>query len=325
MAPNSSRFHRFLSLAFVLVMIANSGVAEQAQYPTRPVKLIVPLPAGSGPDLRHRLIGQYLTQLWGQQMIVENRPGGGGLIGTRSALAGEPDGYTLLVGLASVYTILPAQNDKLPFDVNNDLTPIGLTSNEGMVIATSSKLGVSALPEFIELARKRPHELIIGTNPAGSLPHLAAKLFVDVTGAPIAVVPYSTGGTNEAIRDILGGRVHAVIDGMPALKGNIESGALKPLAIMSRDRAADLPLASQYIPGLTAMGWQALTVQKGVPEPIVTKLTADLQTVLANPELQERLLQTGSPFRPLWGPELKNFIEAEENLWWPLVKKYGAN
>jgi tripartite-type tricarboxylate transporter receptor subunit TctC len=322
-----TKYMRFLkSLVFIVgVMAADSLAAQQAQYPTRPVKLIVPLPAGSGPDLRHRLIGQYLTQVWGQQVVVENRPGGGGLIGTRAALAGDPDGYTLLVGLASVYTILPAQNDKLSFDVNKELIPIGLTSNEGMVIAASSKLDVTTLPELVELAKKRPNELIIGTNPAGSLPHLAAKLFVEVSGAAMAVVPYSTGGTNEAIRDILGGRVQVVIDGMPALKSNIEAGVLTPLAIMSRDPSSDLPLASQFFPGLTAMGWQALTVRKGTPEAIQSKLTVDLQRVLANPELQKRLLQIGSPFRSLSGTELRSFIEDEEKLWWPVVKKYGAN
>src|SRR5262249_21656777 len=139
----------------VTAMIASGfgfSVAKTASaelYPTRPVKLIVPLPAGSGPDVRHRLIAQALTQLWGQQVVVENRPGGGGLIGTRAALGEAPDGYTLLAALASVYMILPAQNEKLPFDVNSDMIPIGLTAYEGLVFACSPKLGVSSLPEFI--------------------------------------------------------------------------------------------------------------------------------------------------------------------------------
>ena len=118
-----------------------AGLASAQSYPTRPVRMVLPLPAGSAPDVRHRLIAQALSQLWGQQVIVENRPGGGGLIGTRAALAEEPNGYTLLVGLASVYMILPAQNDKLPFDVNEDMVPIGLTALEGLVFACSPKIG----------------------------------------------------------------------------------------------------------------------------------------------------------------------------------------
>jgi tripartite-type tricarboxylate transporter receptor subunit TctC len=324
---NATR-RRFITQTVAMSVVGCSdALAQQPQYPTHPVKIIVPLPAGSGPDLRHRLIGQYLGQLWGQQTIVENRPGGGGLIATRAALAGSPDGYTLLVGLASVYTILPAQNEKLPFDVNSDLIPIGLTSNEGMVIAASPKLGINSLLELIEVAKKKPDELIIGTNPAGSLPHLAAKLFVDVSGAPMRVVPYSTGGTNDAIRDIMGGRVHAVIDGVIALKSGIEAGSLQPLAIMSHEPLRTLPsvpVASNIIPGLTALGWQSLVAPKGTPEPVVRKLTEDLQTVLANPELQRRLLETGSPFQPRSGAALRRFIDDEEKLWWPLVKKYGA-
>jgi tripartite-type tricarboxylate transporter receptor subunit TctC len=171
-----------LLVAF-LVLPFREGTAQDPHYPTHPVKLIVPLPAGSGPDIRHRLIGEHLSQRWGQQIVVENRPGGGGVIGTKAALNNQPDGYTLLVGLASVYTILPVQNDKLSFNVNTDLIPIGLTSNEGMVIAASSMLGVESLPELIELAKKRPDQLIIGTNPAGSLPHLTGRLFVDVSGS----------------------------------------------------------------------------------------------------------------------------------------------
>src|SRR5262249_10519005 len=124
--------------------LATQPALAQA-YPTRPVKIIVPLPAGSAPDVRHRLIAQALTQLWGQQVIVENRPGGGGIIGTRAMLGDQPDGHTLLAALASIYMILPAQNEKLPFDVNKDMIAVGLTAFEGLVMACSPKLGVSSL------------------------------------------------------------------------------------------------------------------------------------------------------------------------------------
>jgi hypothetical protein len=126
--------------------------ASAQTYPTRPVKMVVPLPPGSAPDVRHRLIAQALTQLWAQQVIVENRPGGGGIIGTRAVLGEQPDGYTLLAALASIYMILPAQQENLPFDVNRDMIPIGLTAYEGLVMACSPKLGVNSLAEFIALA-----------------------------------------------------------------------------------------------------------------------------------------------------------------------------
>src|SRR3954471_13601405 len=152
--------------------IAAARSASAQTYPARPVKMIVPLPAGSAPDVRHRLIAQALTQLWGQQVIVENRPGGGGIIGTRAVLGEQPDGYTLLAALASIYMILPAQQENLPFNVNKDMILIGFTGNGGPVVASWPKLGVSSLAEFIALAKKMPVKLDIGTNPAGSLPHI---------------------------------------------------------------------------------------------------------------------------------------------------------
>ena len=308
------------------VGLAIGQPASAQTYPTRPVKIIVPLPAGSAPDVRHRLIAQALTQLWGQQVIVENRPGGGGIIGTRALLGDQPDGHTLLAALASIYMILPAQNEKLPFDVNTDMIPIGLTAYEGLVMACSPKLGVNSLAEFIALAKKMPDKLVIGTNPAGSLPHITAKLFVDLTKTGVAVVPYSTGGTADAIRDIMGGRVHAVIDGWASLRGGIESKDLTPLAILSPKPIAmlpNLPVGAATVPGFTSIGWQALTARRGTPEPIVQILGDSLRKVLDDPQLQKRLEDTGPEFQPLYGAELTRFIQDEQKFWLPLAKKYS--
>jgi tripartite-type tricarboxylate transporter receptor subunit TctC len=308
------------------VGLAIGQPASAQTYPTRPVKIIVPLPPGSAPDVRHRLIAQALTQLWGQQVIVENRPGGGGIIGTRALLSDQPDGHTLLAALASIYMILPAQHEKLPFDVNTDMIPIGLTAYEGLVMACSPKLGVKSLAGFIALAKKMPDKLVIGTNPAGSLPHITAKLFVDLTKTGVAVVPYSTGGTADAIRDIMGGRVHAVIDGWASLRGGIESKDLTPLAILSPKPVAmlpNLPAAAATVPGFTSIGWQALTARRGTPETVVRVLGDSLRKVLADPQLQKRLEDTGPEFQPLYGAELTRFIQDEQKFWLPLAKKYA--
>ena len=307
------------------VAVGQAGLAQT--YPTRPVKMIVPLPPGSAPDVRHRLIAQGLTEVLGQQVFVENRPGAGGMIGTRAFLGEPADGHTLFAALASIYMILPAQHEKLPFDVNNDMVPIGLTAHEGLVMGCSPKLGVKSLAEFIALAKRTPDKLAIGTNPVGSLPHISAKLFVDLTGTAITVVPYSTGGTSEAIRDILGGRVHAVIDGLASLRGSIDSGDLAPLAILSKGPAAslpNLPPALETVPGFSAIGWQALTVRRGTPDSITRVLENSLRKVLDDPQLQKRLQETGPEFQPLYGTELTQFIEAEQKFWLPLAKKYAT-
>jgi tripartite-type tricarboxylate transporter receptor subunit TctC len=194
----------------------------------------------------------------------------------------------------------------MPVDVNRDLIPVALLGNEGLLIAVPPKLGVSTLAELIALAKKEPEKIIIGTNPAGTLPHMAARLLINLSKAPMTVLPYATGGTNEAIRDILGGRIHVVVEGRPGLKGVL---------------APDLPTAAETVPGLTAMGWQALVAPKGTPTPIVRQLVDDLRRALEAPDVRARMGHTGTPFRPMFSAELASFIEAEQRLWWPIVKE----
>jgi len=321
---NTRRLALFAPLTIAIGAMACGLAAAQDKYPSGPVKIINPLPAGSSPDVTIRMVAEQLTKMWGQQVVVENRPGGGGLIGAQAVLAAAPDGYTLFAAGGSTFTILPAQKDKLPVDVNRDLIPIALTGKGGFLLAVSPKLGVNSLAELIALAKKDPHTIVIGTNPAGTLPHLAARLLVELSKTPFTVLPYSTGGTNEAIRDILGGRVHAVIETRSGLKGALDSGDLKALAIMSSERHEkfpDLPVAAETVPGLTAIGWQALVAPKGTPQAIIDQLRGDLLKALQDPHLQARFEQIGGmPFRPMPVADLIRFIEAEQKLWWPIVK-----
>jgi tripartite-type tricarboxylate transporter receptor subunit TctC len=324
---DTRRLALFAPLTIAVGVMGCSLAMAQDKYPSRPVKIINPLPAGSSPDVTVRIVAEQLTKMWGQQVVVENRPGGGGLIGAQAVLAAAPDGYTLLAAPASTFVILPAQKDKLPVDVNRDLVPIGLTAKGGFLLAVSPKLGVNSLAELIALARKDPHTIVIGTNPAGTLPHLAARLLVELSKAPFTVLPYSTGGTNEAIRDILGARVHAVIETRSGLKGALDSGDLKALAIMSGERHEkfpDLPAAAETVPGLTAVGWQALVAPKGTPEAIIDQLREDLLKALQDPHLQTRFEQMGTIFRPMLTTDLIRFIEAEQKLWWSIVKGAGS-
>ena len=298
-------------------------VACAESYPTRPVRFVVPLPAGSSPDITARVIAEQLANTWAQAVVVENRPGGGGIIATQAVLSAIPDGYTLLFAVASIFTVLPAQREKPRFDVNRDLTPIALTANNGMVIAVSSKLGINTLGELITMAKREPDKVIIGTNPAGSLPHLAAILLARLSQAPFVVVP-STGGTNLAITEIMGGRVHAVIDTPPALRGALDASNLKALAIMAPDRstgAPDIPTAAETVPGLLALGWSAVVAPRETPSVVRQQLTDDLRKVLESSDTRARLERVGVPaFKPIFAADLARFFEAEEKLWWPIVE-----
>ena len=316
-------------VALMFAISANAvPVVAQDVYPSRPVRIILTLPAGSAPDIRARIIANQLTTIWGRQVVVENRPGAGGALAVQAVLAAPADGYTLLSAVASVFTVLPAQRANLPFDVNRDLIPIASTSSEGMVFAVSPKLGVNNLADLVALAKAQPDRLVIGTNPAGSLPHLAGRLFVTLTGAPMTVVPFSRGGTNEAIGEILGGRVHAVIEARNGLQAQLDSGDLRALAIMTSERVStvpNLPTATETVPGLVAIGFAGIFAAKGTPETIVRRLAASIGQVLETPEVKTRLEQTGSPFQPLFAQDFVRFIEAEQKLWWPVVKAAGLN
>jgi tripartite-type tricarboxylate transporter receptor subunit TctC len=315
-----------------LVLLLAAGVAAvccaaaataQEPYPSRTVRIIVSAPAASSPDIRARILADELGKGWGQPVVVENRPGGGGIISAQVVASAPPDGYTLLAASASIFTILPVQLEKPPVDVNRDLLPVALIGSEGMLLAVSPKLGVNSLAEFIALAKQRPYALLIGTNPAGSLPHLAARLLVKLTDVPVTVVP-SSGGTNDAIKEIIAGRGHAVIDSQPSLRGAIEAGELKVLATMLPQRLParpDIPAAVETVAGLTAIGWQAIAVRSGTPPAIVDALADAIRTAMAKPETRARLDQIGSPFDPLFGNEAAQFVQREEQLWWPIVKE----
>ena len=273
-------------------------------------------PAASSPDIRARILADELGRDLGPAGGGRKPRWGGGLIGAQVVISAEPDGYTLLGASASTFTILPAQSEKLAIDVNRDLVPVALIASEGMVLAVSPKLGVASLADLIALAKNEPYRIVIGTNPAGSLPHLAARLLARLTNAPITVVP-STGGTNEAIKEIIGGRVHAVIDSLPALRGATDAGEIKPLAILLPRRLPskpDLPAAAETVPGLTAIGWQAISVRAGTPQALVTKLSDDLRTTMARGlTLGARLDRIGTPFTPIFGADVARFIEGERN------------
>jgi tripartite-type tricarboxylate transporter receptor subunit TctC len=317
------RFVLLLAAGVAVACCAAAAATAQEYYPSRTVRIIVSAPAASSPDIRARILADELSKGWGQPVVVENRPGGGGIISAQVVASAPADGYTLLAASASIFTILPVQLEKPPVDVNRDLLPVALIGSEGMLLAVAPKLGVNSLAEFTALAKQRPYELLIGTNPAGSLPHLAARLLVKLTDAPVTVVP-SSGGTNDAIKEIIAGRSHAVIDSQPSLRGAIEAGELKVLATMLPQRLPtrpDIPAAVETVAGLTAIGWQAIAVRSGTPPAIVAALTDAIRAAMAKPETRSRLEQIGSPIEPLIGDDVVRFVQREEQLWWPIVKE----
>jgi len=304
--------------------IGGSPVAADDSFPNKPITIINPLPVGSAPDDVVRLVGEQLTQIWGQRVVIDNRPAGGGTVAAQAVASASPDGYTLLLGASALFTIFPVQKNKLTIDINRDLVPIGLMGGGAMYLAVSPKLGVNSLPEFIALARAHPNSVVIGTNAAGTLPNFAALALAKKADIPVIVAPYGSGGTLEAIRDIMGGRVQATVEALSPLRGPVKSGDLKLIAVMSSARnplLPNVPTVSETLPGFTAVGFLSLAAPARTPEPIVRRLNEGLRRALETPSVKRRL-EEFDMVRPILTPtETRAYINAEEKDWWPMVKQ----
>ena len=225
---------RPLLLALALFLAALGSVNAQ-DYPNRPVRMILSVGAGSGPDVIARIVAEHLGRLWTQQVVVENRPGAGGAIGVRAAGTSTPDGYTLYVAVASNFIALPEIQAKLPFDVARDFVPIGFIGGHPMAIGASTGLGVRTLPELIAAAKQRPGEFNVGVATRGSLPHLTAEWLRLAGGIDLTIVHYP--GAPQALADLMGGRVQLVIETMSSFAGAISAGRLTTLAVAHRAAA----------------------------------------------------------------------------------------
>jgi tripartite-type tricarboxylate transporter receptor subunit TctC len=294
--------------------------ANAQSFPSGPVKLTIAVGPGSSPDVLLRIVGDYLSQLWGQQAVVINQPGGAGAVAIRAVAASPPDGQTLYMALASNFIALPELQANFPVDVVRDFVPIGYIGEHPMVIAASSALGVSTLPEFIALAKKRKGELNIAAGNRGSILHLAGEWLRIAGGIDVQLLHYPA--ASQAITDVLGGRVHGMIDAMTSMKGAVEGGQIKPLAVASRQRLynfPDLPTVDETFPGFEATGWFALMAPPGTPAPLAAKISADLRTVLAKPELKKRFEDLGTYIRPTTPEELTVFIHEQQQTWRPVI------
>jgi tripartite-type tricarboxylate transporter receptor subunit TctC len=293
-------------------------------YPSKPVKIISHAPAGNGPDVIARVVADRLSKLWGQQALIINRPGAGGLLAAQAAVAAEPDGYTLYQAITSSLLILPV-TQPLPFDMQRDLVPIGFMGEQPFLIAAAPSLGVSTLAELIALARRQPGKILAASAARGAMPHLAAELFRARAGVDITLVPYPS--TSQGLQDLMGGRISVIFESLAGLKGAVEAGSLKALAVTSTTRLPnlpDVPTVAEFVPGYAAGGWFVLMAPTHTPDTIVRKVNHDLAAVLAEPELKQRFETLGTYPRPMAPAETAAFIRAEQEVWQPLARKFIA-
>ena len=307
-------------VAALLAVLAGYSPAPAQTFPTGPVKIIVSVGPGSSPDVLARILSDHLTRLWSQQVIVENRPGAAGAIAIRATASSPADGHTLYMSLATNYIALPELQQHVEFDVARDFVPIGYVGGHPMVIAARDDLNVKTLPEFIALAKQRKGELNVSAGNRGSILHLTGEWLRAATGIDVTLLHYPA--ASRAITDILGGRVHAMIDAITSMRGVVDSGKLVPLAVATKARDPihpNLPTFAEVIPGFEAIGWLALVAPPGTPEPVANKISADLRGVLANADLKKRFEDLGTTIRPTTPEELRSFVREQQQIWRPVI------
>ncbi|HEY5597252.1 MAG TPA: tripartite tricarboxylate transporter substrate binding protein [Kiloniellales bacterium] len=311
----------FLSLLLLAVPLADRAQAQG--YPSKPVTIISDSAPGSAIDTSLRIIADGLSRRWNQQVVVLNRPGAGGAISAKVAAEALPDGYTVYAPALSVFLTIPGKAPNLPLQLPRDFVAIGLTAEQPMSIGINPKLGVNSLPELIARAKKQPGSVSYAVTGVGRLTHLTGELLQIRGNIKLQMVPY-TGGSAQALADIMAGRVSMVIEGYAGLAGAYQSGQLKALAVASEKRLPhlpNLPTVAETLPGFVAAGWQCVVAPVGTPEAIVRKISVDLRAVLIKPEVKDKLAARGAYVHPATAAEAEAFVRSQQELWKPALEQ----
>jgi tripartite-type tricarboxylate transporter receptor subunit TctC len=306
--------------------IAPLAGAQPQDFPSRPVRFIVPYAAGGSGDLLARLLGTKLASLWGQQVVVDNRAGGGGLIGTEFAARSEPDGYTLYLATDGPLTIAASLYKRVPYDWKRDFAPVSMMAMGYQVLIVKPSLPAKNLQELIALARHKPSQLNYASIGIGSAPHLGAELFKSVAGVDITHVPYR-GSSAQAITALLAGDVDMFLVGTSTAVPHIQSGALRGLAVTAKNRVDGLPdvptFAEAGLPGVDVSLWFAVLVPGGTPGAIIKKLNADIVQVVAELEFKQALKARGFEAVSSTPEQLAKFMDQDYVKFRNLIRKLG--
>ena len=314
-------------------MLANSaGANAQAAstgsgqaYPSKPVRILVPFPAGSGVDIIARMIGNPLAEAWGQAVVVDNRPGASGAIACELAAKAVPDGYTLLLGNASSLAMAPSLYAHVAYDPVKSFAPITVISTSANVLVVHPSVPATTISALIALAKTKPGQLTYGSGGSGSSPHLSGELFRSMTGVNLVHVPYK--GTPQLITDLLGGQIHMSFTSLVSALPYIRQGRLRPLGVTSLTRAASLPelptISESGLKGYEVTVWQGMLAPAGTPLPVIEQLNAQIAKIVRSPETRERLAVQG--LEPAYSKpaEFAAYITTEVVKWGKVIKQAG--
>jgi tripartite-type tricarboxylate transporter receptor subunit TctC len=314
---------RRLHALFLVATAAASAAAVAQTYPAKPIRLVVPYTPGASNDTLSRATAQSMAPILGQGIVIDNRPGAGGMIGAENVARAEPDGYTILNVQASFATNA-AIRARMPYDVFRDFAYIGMMTKSPMIVVVHPSLPVKSVKELVALAKRRPGELNYGSSGTGGSNHLATELFAKAAGVKIVHVPYKSIG--PAIVDLVGGNVQLVITSLPSALVQVKAGRIKALGVASEKRssfAPDIPTVSESgVPYVSELWW-GLAAPGRTPPEIVSRLSDALRKAMQTPQLKEQYAREGGEPLPMTPPEFTQYVFAEVNRWRQVVKDAG--
>lgn len=314
-------------VAAAVLLAATIAPAEAAEpFPTRPVRIVVPFGPGGTSDVVTRIVSPTLTELWGQQLVVDNRPGAGGNIGSELVARASADGYTLVMATVATHGIGPSLYTKLPFHPVKDFAPISLLASTPSVVIVNPSVPVGSVKDLIAFARSKPGQILFGSAGNGGSLHMSGELFNSMTGVKLVHVPYK--GTAAALVDLMSGQIHIMFDTLPSAIPHIKTKKVKAVAVTSTSRIQalpDLPTVSESgVPGYEVTSWYGPLAPAATPRSIVQKLQADFIRTANLPEVRQRLTAAGADPIGSTAKRFAAFIETELRKWAKVVRDSGA-
>jgi tripartite-type tricarboxylate transporter receptor subunit TctC len=317
--------HRCATTLVAFVLACCCGAALAQDYPSRPVKIIVPFATGGPADVYARFLGQRLQQAMGQAFVVDDRPGGGSIVGTDAAAKSPPDGYTLLL-MSNTHTVNESLIPNKPFSLTRDFVPIAPINYSDLVMVVHPSVKAKTLSEFIALAKAEPGKLNYASSGPGTPYHMAGELFKAMAGVDIVHVPYK--GSSGARTDVIGGQVQMMFDAVTTMSEHVKAGQVRALGTTGKVRSTVLPdvptISEAGVPGYEATIWLGLVAPKGTPPAIVSRLNAEITKIVSRPEVKREWAAQGAAAMTMTPEEFGKYIDADIVKWERIVKISGA-
>ncbi|QWD05267.1 tripartite tricarboxylate transporter substrate binding protein [Polynucleobacter paneuropaeus] len=313
---------KYLGMA-TIALLATVSFAQTTSFPDRPVTIVVPFPPGGGTDAGARLIAQKLSTRWGQSVIIDNKAGASGMVGSEYVSRAKPDGYTLLIGNIGTFSINPSLYKKMPYDPDKAFVPVSMIAELPYFLLVTPSMKANNVKEFIAFAKANPGAVTYASSGSGSGPHLAGEMFEKATGLEMMHVPYKGGG--PAAADVMAGHVNMYFSTVLESIGSVKSGKLKALGASSLVRSPAMPelptIAESGVPGFDAASWIGIAAPAGTPSALVDKIAADIKAVISEQDTRQTLIQQGATPMPLTPIAFKARIESDRVRYAKVIKE----